>query len=454
MLAATAADPLNVICLFSSVAARTGNAGQSDYAMANEVLNRVANELAKTRAGCVVKSIGWGPWEGGMVTPVLKAKFDEMGVPLIPLASGARHFVAELQQAAPAEVEVVIGGMPQNAPLINPQQAGAAPSTIFDVVVSAGDHLDISSPVPLDAQSIVILEYFSLLQRATRLVVSSGNHDLTGPDEHGEQAALWLEDARTAGEPNDGDTLLVAVAEAAERFGIASLDLSSGRFMVLEVNGEDALASELRRLQPAELLASEDTARRAALRGGNGLRTRPPWEFDPQSATQLLNQQFGTRDLEGFGCAQLGLAIAAAGCLLRYAQETQRGALPHINALVADAREDSVALDAASLRNLEIDTNFSGGDDHTLASVLDTTRTAMGSRWLRRWLRRPLRRLDVLNARQAAIAELHDDARFRAPRELLAAIGDMERIPVSYTHLRAHETVLDIVCRLLLEKKK
>ncbi|MBK7170078.1 MAG: DNA mismatch repair protein MutS [Gammaproteobacteria bacterium] len=224
------------------------------------------------------------------------------------------------------------------------------------------------------------------------------------------------------------DTLLVAVAEAAERFGIASLDLSSGRFMVLEVNGEDALASELRRLQPAELLASEDTARRAALRGGNGLRTRPPWEFDPQSATQLLNQQFGTRDLEGFGCAQLGLAIAAAGCLLRYAQETQRGALPHINALVADAREDSVALDAASLRNLEIDTNFSGGDDHTLASVLDTTRTAMGSRWLRRWLRRPLRRLDVLNARQAAIAELHDDARFRAPRELLAAIGDMERI--------------------------
>ncbi len=125
LLAATADDPLSVICLFSSVAARTGNAGQSDYAMANEVLNRVANELAKQRSGCVVKSIGWGPWEGGMVTPILKAKFDEMGVPLIPLASGARHFVAELQQATPAEVEVVIGGMPQQAPLINPLQAQA-----------------------------------------------------------------------------------------------------------------------------------------------------------------------------------------------------------------------------------------------------------------------------------------------------------------------------------------
>ena len=92
LLAATANDPLAVICLFSSVAARTGNAGQADYAMANEVLNRVAHELARQRSGCVVKSIGWGPWAGGMVTPLLKAKFDELGVPLIPLASGARAF--------------------------------------------------------------------------------------------------------------------------------------------------------------------------------------------------------------------------------------------------------------------------------------------------------------------------------------------------------------------------
>ena len=87
------------------------------------------------------------------------------------------------------------------------------------------------------------------------------------------------------------------------------------------------------------------------------------------------------------------LGIAAAGCLLRYARETQRGELPHVSALVPESREDAVALDAASLRNLEIDTNFAGGDDYTLAWVLDTTNTAMGSRWLRRWLRRPLRRL-------------------------------------------------------------
>jgi DNA mismatch repair protein MutS len=224
------------------------------------------------------------------------------------------------------------------------------------------------------------------------------------------------------------DNLLVAVAEADTRFGIAALDLASGRFHVLEVDGEEALGGELRRLQPAELLAAEHTARRAALANQAGLRTRAPWEFDVRSATELLNAQFGTRDLEGFGCAHLSAGIGAAGCLLRYARETQRSELPHVRALLADAREDAVVLDAASLRNLEIDSNFTGGDEHTLAWVLDTTQTAMGGRWLRRWLRRPLRRRDELEARQAAIAELLDDARYDAPRKVLATIGDIERI--------------------------
>jgi Icc-related predicted phosphoesterase len=83
----------------------------------------------------------------------------------------------------------------------------AAPS--FDLVVMAGDHLDISSAVSLDAQSVVVLQYLSLLQAAGRVAVSSGNHDLTGPDAQGEQAALWLAEARAAGVPTDGDSLLL-----------------------------------------------------------------------------------------------------------------------------------------------------------------------------------------------------------------------------------------------------
>jgi Icc-related predicted phosphoesterase len=83
----------------------------------------------------------------------------------------------------------------------------AAPS--FDLVVLAGDHLDISSSVALDVQSVVILQYLSLLKAAGRVVVASGNHDLTGPDRHGEQAAVWLAGARAAGVPTDGDSLRI-----------------------------------------------------------------------------------------------------------------------------------------------------------------------------------------------------------------------------------------------------
>ena len=111
LLEATSTDDLEVVCLFSSVAARTGNAGQADYAMANEVLNRVAAELTRAHAGCHVKSLGWGPWEGGMVTPELKALFEQRGVALIPVDAGARAFAAEmLEDSSESAVEVVLGG--------------------------------------------------------------------------------------------------------------------------------------------------------------------------------------------------------------------------------------------------------------------------------------------------------------------------------------------------------
>ena len=111
LLAATANDPLQWICLFSSVAARAGNAGQSDYAMANEVLNKVAAVQARQRADtCRVVSIGWGPWDGGMVTLALRGHFAERGVSLLSVAAGADAFVAELMAPSTDDVEIVIGG--------------------------------------------------------------------------------------------------------------------------------------------------------------------------------------------------------------------------------------------------------------------------------------------------------------------------------------------------------
>jgi NADP-dependent 3-hydroxy acid dehydrogenase YdfG/acyl carrier protein len=107
LLAATANDPLTVLCVFSSISAHVGNPGQCDYAMANEVLNQVAHAERASRPGLLVRSIAWGPWEGGMVSPALAEHFHRQGVPLIPVGAGARAFVAEVTGAA-GDTHVVI----------------------------------------------------------------------------------------------------------------------------------------------------------------------------------------------------------------------------------------------------------------------------------------------------------------------------------------------------------
>ena len=113
LLAATEDDPLNMICLFSSVTARCGNVGQADYAMANEVLNKMAAAERQRRGkDCLAKSLNWGPWESGMVTPALKKHFESQGVPLIPLDTGAQMLVDELTAAGGNEIEIVLGGDP------------------------------------------------------------------------------------------------------------------------------------------------------------------------------------------------------------------------------------------------------------------------------------------------------------------------------------------------------
>ncbi|MBB3183791.1 DNA mismatch repair protein MutS [Halomonas fontilapidosi] len=224
------------------------------------------------------------------------------------------------------------------------------------------------------------------------------------------------------------DNLLVAVAPLGERWGLAWLELSSGRFNVLEVEGESEMLAELQRLDPAELLVAESLALPTALEGRRGLRRQSDWLFDLESATRTLCDQFQVQDLRGFGCAHLEAAITAAGVLVDYARDTQRTALPHVTAIGVESRDDAVVIDAASRRNLEIDVNLGGRSDNTLASVLDTTATAMGSRLLKRWLNRPLRDREQVSGRQAAVALLLDDEGFVPLRESLKAIGDVERI--------------------------
>ena len=224
------------------------------------------------------------------------------------------------------------------------------------------------------------------------------------------------------------DNLLVALHQKDNDYGIASLDIGSGRFMLLEVSGLEALAAELQRLNPAELLVADELIELDLFAKRKGLRRRAPWEFEVDTAKRLLNQQFGTQDLDGFGCSHLTQALCAAGCLLSYARETQRTALPHIRTLAFENRDEAVAMDAATRRNLELDTNLSGGEENTLLSVINTGVTAMGRRLMRRWVNRPLRNIETLKQRQDAISWLLNDYAFEPIRQSLKNVGDMERI--------------------------
>ncbi|MEH6500705.1 MAG: DNA mismatch repair protein MutS [Pseudoalteromonas distincta] len=224
------------------------------------------------------------------------------------------------------------------------------------------------------------------------------------------------------------DNLLAALVGSERGFGLATLDINSGRFCVMELAGWETLLGELERLAPAELLIPDDWESNTPIERRRAVRRRAPWEFDRDSAFKLLTQQFGTKDLVGFGCQDLKLGLGAAGALMSYAKETQRTALPHIRALTLERFEDSVIIDSASRRNLEIDCNLAGGRDNTLLDVLDHTATAMGSRLLSRWLNRPLRDAALLQSRQDSISTLLDQHYHEALQPVLKGIGDIERI--------------------------
>jgi DNA mismatch repair protein MutS len=227
------------------------------------------------------------------------------------------------------------------------------------------------------------------------------------------------------------DTVLASIYGIDGRFGLAWLDLSAGRFNVMELENAAALEAELERLRPAELLAPDgSTPALAATANGQERpwRLRSPWQFDLDAATRGLTEQFGTQGLAGFGCANKPLAIAAAGALLAYVRETQKAALPHLLSITTEEHDAALIMDPATRRNLELDESLAGLPELTLAGIFDRSATAMGGRLLRRWLHRPIRDHAALRARYQAVAELMEDAKHAPLTQSLRAIGDLERI--------------------------
>ena len=224
------------------------------------------------------------------------------------------------------------------------------------------------------------------------------------------------------------DNLIVAIHQTRQGFGLAYLDITSGRFVITEPNTQEQVQAELQRLSPAELLYPESLAQSNIITGRKGLRRRPDWEFDIDTSKALLNKQFGTQSLSGFGVDNKPLGIAAAGCLFQYVKDCQRTALPHIRSIITESSSKAVILDAATRRNLELTQNLQGGHENTLAAIIDKAATPMGSRLLKRWIHFPLRDITALNNRQNATDELlqHD-----LPLDLhthLKQFGDIERI--------------------------
>jgi len=224
------------------------------------------------------------------------------------------------------------------------------------------------------------------------------------------------------------DNFLVSLHHEANTFGLAWLDITSGRMHILQVTGEDALRGELARLQPAELLISEDSPFIKKLNHINGLRQRPPWEFTYDLAIRLLMQQLKTYDLTGFGCETSPVALTAIGSLLQYTKETQRAQLLHIWGLIVERREDAIILDATTQRNLELTYNLNGERENTLARIYDHTATPMGSRLFNRWIKRPLRDHKLIEQRQEIISTILTAQNFAVIHHLLRDIGDIERI--------------------------
>jgi len=241
-----------------------------------------------------------------------------------------------------------------------------------------------------------------------------------------------LSDEALLNERRDSILMAITGTHTGERdkghFGLAWLDISSGRFVLSEVHSFEGMLAEIERVRPAELLLNDSVQALEALETRQGARRRPLWEFDLESSRRALAQHFGTKDLQGFGCETLTVALEAAGCLFAYACETQRSQLPHVQTLQLEQPNDALLLDAASRRNLELDRNLSGGTDNTLMSVLDHTATAMGGRLLSRWLHRPLRDKVTLELRQHVVAILIAEYRFEQLHPLLHEIGDIERI--------------------------
>lgn len=222
------------------------------------------------------------------------------------------------------------------------------------------------------------------------------------------------------------DNILMAIFENQNRFGMCCLNITNGRFSIQETDTEMALFAEIARINPSEILLSENAA--FNLKVNCAIKQRPSWDFELSTAKKLLLEQFKTNSLDGFGVTEFSVALCAAGSLLQYIHYTQRAALPHIHSIIVEKNNESIFMDAATRKNLELVVNLQGEKACTLASILDHTKTAMGSRLLRRWITQPLTHHGNIQTRLHRVEQFLKSHYLDDVRAILNNIADLERI--------------------------
>ena len=231
---------------------------------------------------------------------------------------------------------------------------------------------------------------------------------------------------------------LLSVYAARNGYGYAYADVSTGEFKAGEIRGKEpeaALLDEITRIGPTECVSNEALFEqeyvKKRLQSLCYLEKQPDSIFQLSRATDVLKKHFDVSTLDGFGCAQMPMAISAAGGLMQYLQDTQKNGLSHIRRLSVVSRSAYMQLDVNTRRNLELTEGIrtGSGGKNTLLYLLDETKTAMGRRMLRNWIDCPLQDISAIRSRQDAVEELYSNTVLRTKlREHLDKIYDIERL--------------------------
>ncbi len=232
--------------------------------------------------------------------------------------------------------------------------------------------------------------------------------------------------------PERDDRLLLALSAARGRVGLAWMAVASGECWLAEIEGTvggAALAAELDRLRPAEIIVAESSDVEPVRQSvaGVAIGTIADWQFDPTRGRQVLRELLGTHDLAGYGAEALSQALGAAGALIAYVTRTQGRAPSHLQGLRVATGDDTIFIDPAARRNLELVETLRGDDGPSLLKLLDRCATSAGARLLRRWLVAPPRSQRVAKLRQQRVAVLGEAGPARLA-DSLSRLVDFERV--------------------------